>query len=89
MATLNKELRGREKIRPPEFHFAYNFDWFRKLRWTERLKLLLGYNMQIKVRFLTVNSAGACQPIIAGELTKEKSAMDQVIADSKKIVADV
>ncbi len=89
MASLNKELRGREKPNLPKFQHQYEFHWFRKLRWRERLMILLGANFKVKVHFLTTNSAGRVQPVIGATLTKENDARNQIVADNDEMVRQV
>jgi hypothetical protein len=74
-------MKARERALPPQFKHQYKFDWFRKLRFRERLMLLMGANLKVKVHFLTTNSAGHVQPVIGAELSQEKNAIEQIKAD--------
>ena len=81
MPSIHQQMKARERALPPKFKQQYKFDWFRKLLWRERLAILFGANLKIKVHFLTTNSPGHVQPIIGAELSKEKNATDQIKAD--------
>lgn len=81
MPSIHQQMKARERALPPQYRHQYKFDWFRKLRFRERLMLMLGANLKVKVHFLTTNSPGHVQPIIGAELSKEKSATDQIKAD--------
>lgn len=85
----NQQLKARERALPPKFQHQYQFDWFRKLRFRERLAILCGANLKVKVHFLTTNSPGHVQPVIGAEISKETNAQDQIVADHQMMNEDV
>lgn len=66
---------------PPNFKHEYKFSWFRRLTLKERLKLIVGFNLQFHVHWLTAHAAGHCQPMIKMVTTKHLTPTDQFIAD--------
>lgn len=74
---------------PPPIRHEYKFSWFRKLRFKERLKILLGYNVQVNVHFLTQHSAGHCQPVIGATMTKELTPESQFLTDNMEVIKDL
>lgn len=80
---MNKppEAKSQARVIPPTFRFRHDFDWFRRLTLWERVKIAIGCNLFLRVQFFTVNSPGAVQPVFIGAVSKEKSAIDQMIAE--------
>lgn len=77
---MNKDI-PKGKPLPPTFRFRHDYDWFRRFTWKERLKILIGCNLFVRVQFFTVNSPGQTQPVFIGAVSEQKTAIDQMIAE--------
>lgn len=83
MPSIHQQMKARERALPPQYKHQYKFDWFRKLRFLERLAILCGANLKVRVHVLTTNSAGHVQPVIGAELSDANNATDQILADNQ------
>jgi len=54
---------------PPQHKHLLKIDWFRSFTLRERLKILLGHNLNVLIRIKTAHHPGAHEPTIAAEVT--------------------
>lgn len=69
----NKKPWTERVLRPKLRPFVIQTDWFRGFSVWDRIKILFGCKMIVKVRIFTQHNPGQFQPIIAGEVTKYQS----------------
>lgn len=69
---------------PPIYKCRYDFEWFRKFTWRERLAILLGSNFRLQASFLTSSSMGKVQPVFVGGVTIHKTPEAQAGASERE-----
>ena len=57
---------------PTVYRHCFQFETFRPLKWRERLKILLGQNIEVVTMVATMHACGKFRPEIAVRLTKQK-----------------
>lgn len=67
----------------PTFRHVINFDWFREFTLLERLKILIGYNLDVAIRIPTLHKPGELGVLVIGEATKDVSAKENLRARAK------
>ena len=63
--------------KPPVFKCRYDFEWFRKFTWRERLAILCSSNFRLQASFLTSSSMGQVQPVFVGGVTVARTPKQQ------------
>lgn len=69
---------------PPIYKCRYDFEWFRKFTWRERLAILIGSNFRLQASFLTSSSMGKCNPVFVGGVTIHKTPEAQAEASERE-----
>jgi len=74
LAAVKAELARQKGISqartlPTVYRHVINVDWFRKLTWRERIKILFGYNLNVLIRLRVKHNPGDFDPIIVGEVS--------------------
>lgn len=79
----------RDHVLPTKFTGVVSASWFRQFSFSERLRVLLGYNLAVEIRIVTQHSPGKFQSIVVGETSRNVTASSHVQERLQDVLAKV
>lgn len=73
---------------PTKFTGVISVDWYRAFTRMERLKIALGFNLNVAIRIVTQHSPGKYNPVIVAETSKSLTASESVRDRLKEVLAE-
>lgn len=87
-AALQRKRLGGTPVKHP-FRHVINFEWFRDFTLWERIKILLGYNLEVSIRVPCLNNPGELGVLVMATTSVHTEAKGLLTEKAKEALQEV